>query len=234
MNVPPADRLLPALLLALAAVTGCIDAVSFLALGHVFTANMTGNVVLLGVAIAGVPGLSVGRSGAALGAFLVGALIGGRLVARSDPRHRWASVGFGLEALLLLVSAGLAAGGGDDVLREPTRLYGLITLLGLAMGVRNAVVRKLHVHDISTTVLTTTITGIVADSRLAGGADPGWMRRVLSVVLIFVGAAAGACLIRHSAALAVALAGIVSGLCAVGARIAGASTPSGAPEPPSR
>ena len=91
MNTPAPDRLLPALLLALTAVTGLVDAVNYLALGHVFTANMTGNIVFLGFAMAAAPGLSIGRSGATLGAFAAGAIIGGPLAARtaSGPRLRW-------------------------------------------------------------------------------------------------------------------------------------------------
>src|SRR6266404_7991288 len=155
MDASAPDRILPALLLALTAVTGFVDAVSYLALGHVFTANMTGNVVFLGFATLAAPGLSIGRSGVALGAFVVGATVGGRLAARiaSGPRLRWVSVGFGIEAILLLVAATLAAGAGDDVLRDPARLYGLIILTGLAMGVRNAVVRKVAERDLTTTVL---------------------------------------------------------------------------------
>src|SRR2546428_6803381 len=70
---------LPQLLLVLTVTTGLIDAVSVLGLGRVFTANMTGNVVFLGFALARVPGFSLVRSLAALAAFLVGAVIGGRL-----------------------------------------------------------------------------------------------------------------------------------------------------------
>ena len=136
MTPPAPDRVLPALLLALTVVTGFVDAVSYLALGHVFTANMTGNVVFLAFAIATAPGLSIGRSGAALGAFVIGAIIGGRLAARmgNGPRHRWMSAGFGIEAALLVAAAALAAGAGDDLLRDPERLYGVIALTGLAMG----------------------------------------------------------------------------------------------------
>jgi uncharacterized membrane protein YoaK (UPF0700 family) len=223
MNAPAPDRLLPALLLALTAVTGFVDAVSYLALGHVFTANMTGNVVFLGFAMAAAPGLSIGRSGAALCAFAIGATIGGRLAARigSGPRLRWMSVGFAVEAVLLLAAAALAASAGHDLLRDPARLYGLIALTGLAMGVRNAVVRKAAQRDLTTTVLTLTITGMAADSTLAGGSNPGWTRRGLSVVLMFAGAAAGAWLLPHSVALPLAVSGVVSGLCALGARVGG-------------
>jgi uncharacterized membrane protein YoaK (UPF0700 family) len=208
------------LLLALTVVTGLVDAVSYLALGHVFTANMTGNVVFLGFAMAAAPGLSIARSGAALAAFLTGATIGGRLAPRLDEgsRQRWASIGFGSEAVLLVAGALLAAGGGDDLLRDPPRLYELIVLTGVAMGIRNAVVRTLAERDLTTTVLTLTITGIAADSPLAGGRNPGWPRRALSVGLMFVGAAAGAGLLRYSLALPLAVAGLISGVCALAAR----------------
>jgi uncharacterized membrane protein YedE/YeeE len=69
----------PAILLILTAVTGVVDAVSFLGMGRIFTANMTGNLLLLAFALSGVPGLSVTRSLSALIAFLSGALLGGRL-----------------------------------------------------------------------------------------------------------------------------------------------------------
>jgi len=226
MNAPAFDRLLPALLLALTAVTGFVDAVSYLALGHVFTANMTGNVVFLGFAIAAAAGLSIPRSGAALGAFAVGAAIGGGLTARmgGGPRHRWTSFAFATESALLLVAAAVAAAGGNDPLRNPARLYGVIVLTGVAMGVRNAAVRKLGERDLTTTVLTLTITGLAADSALAGGANPGWTRRAASVVLMFAGAAAGAWLLRYSVALPIAVAAAISGLCALGARRAGSGS----------
>src|SRR5438309_8098668 len=101
---PHRDRILPALLYLFTAVTGLIDAVSFISLGHVFTANMTGNVVFLGFAAAGAPGLSVTRSLAALAAFLLGALIGGLMAASLAPisSHRWTTAAFGSEAILLL------------------------------------------------------------------------------------------------------------------------------------
>src|SRR3954463_16528359 len=94
MNAPARDRFLPPLLLALTAVTGFVDAVSYLALGHVFTANMTGNIVFLGFAMTSAPGLSIARSAAALGAFAIGAVGGGQLAARmgSFPRNRWAGI----------------------------------------------------------------------------------------------------------------------------------------------
>jgi uncharacterized membrane protein YoaK (UPF0700 family) len=201
----------------LTAVTGIVDAVSFLALGHIFTANMTGNVVFLGFAVAGAPGLSIGRSSAALAAFVCGAVGGGALAARlgEGPRRRWVRVGLAVEALLLLGAAALAIGKTGDLMGDPPRLYSLIALTGLAMGVRNAVVRKIGERDLNTTVLTLTITALAADSSLAGGTNPNWKRRTASVALMFAGAVAGALLLRHSVALPLALGGAVSALCAL-------------------
>ncbi len=206
---------LPAVLLALTAVTGLVDSVSYLALGHVFTANMTGNVVFLGFAAAGAQGLSVARSGAALLAFLAGAVIGGRMTVKmgQGPRHRWTGAAFGSEAVLLLAATAVSAGSGSGPGIDATPLYALIGLTGLAMGIRNATVRKLGVPDLTTTVLTLTITGLAADSALAGGTSVGWARRVGSVAAMLAGAAVGAWLLRSSLPLALAVGAAVSGIC---------------------
>src|SRR6187431_1765368 len=102
-----ADGPLPPLLLTLTVVTGLVDATSYLKLGHVFVANMTGNVVFLGFGIAGAGGISVWASLTAIGSFLVGGVVGGRIGAHwtSDRVHHLA-VTTGTE--LLLVAAALA------------------------------------------------------------------------------------------------------------------------------
>jgi uncharacterized membrane protein YoaK (UPF0700 family) len=206
-------------LLGLTAVTGLVDAVSVLGLGRVFTANMTGNVVFLGFAAAGAPGLSLVRSGAALLAFVVGAAIGGRigLPIGNGSLDRPTTTAFGLEAALLFAAAGAAVGAGTDLSPVPARLYAAIVLTGLAMGIRNAVVRKLAVPDLTTTVLTLTLTGLAADSTVAGGDGPRWSRRLASVAIMFAGAAAGAWLVARSAAHALAVAGVISALSALSA-----------------
>src|SRR5579872_6780205 len=89
----------PAILLVLTGVTGVVDAVSFLGMGHVFTANMTGNLLFLAFALSGVPGLSLTRSLSALIAFLSGALIGGRLAHGRTGEGGWVARGFLLEAV---------------------------------------------------------------------------------------------------------------------------------------
>jgi uncharacterized membrane protein YoaK (UPF0700 family) len=212
---PSGDPVLHAVLLAQTAVTGVVDAVSFLALGHIFTANMTGNVVFLGFALAGVPGLSAARSLASLGAFLLGAILGGQLANRMGGvgRSRWLGTAFLSEAGLLLAAALVALGRGNVPGDDSVALYALIVLTALAMGIRNATVRKLAVPDLTTTVLTLTVTGLAADSSLAGGTNPRWATRVTAIVSMFVGAGIGALLLRRSIAVPLFLSGAIACVC---------------------
>jgi uncharacterized membrane protein YoaK (UPF0700 family) len=161
----------------------------------VFTANMTGNVVVVGFALAGAPGFSVAGSLTSLAAFLVGSAWAGRLAIRlrKAPRPRWFRTALTLEATLHVAATVVAFAVG---IRHETQLA-LIALLGLAMGLRNGTVRKLAVPDISTTVLTMTLTGIAADSSLAGGANTRLRRRALTVAAMIAGAASGAALVLH-------------------------------------
>ncbi|MFD8275249.1 YoaK family protein [Streptomyces flaveolus] len=198
--VPPkGDRHgpLPPLMLVLTVVTGLIDAVSYLALGRVFVANMTGNVVFLGFALAGAPGLSVTASIVSMVSFLTGALAGGRLGTRfAAHRGRLLATTTAIQAVLVagtVIAVAVSHGEVTSAVR-----YTLIVLLGIAMGMQNAVARRLGVPDLTTTVLTLTLTGLAADSSPAGGATPRPGRRVLSVLAMFLGALAGALLLRHA------------------------------------
>jgi uncharacterized membrane protein YoaK (UPF0700 family) len=78
--------------------------------------------------------------------------------------------------------------------------YALIAVLGISMGIQNASARKIAVPDLTTTVLTLTITGIAADSALAGGSGSKAGRRLLSIVTMLAGALLGAALVRHAQA----------------------------------
>jgi uncharacterized membrane protein YoaK (UPF0700 family) len=202
-------------LLGLTVVTGLVDAVSFLSLGRVFTANMTGNVVILAFATARVPGLSIARSLTALLSFLIGAIISGRIMARAstDSQAGFAAQAFLLEVLFLIAASLCAIGYRSNLLEHSFQPFALIALTALAMGTRNAAVRKLAIPDLTTTVLTLTITGIGADSSLANGNNPRLARRMGSVVAMFLGAALGAVIIRHSISAALALATAISALC---------------------
>lgn len=216
-TTPNTEKILPYALLGMTGVTGLVDAVSFLSLGHVFTANMTGNVVFLAFASAGVSELSVPRSLTALFAFLIGAVVGGRIMARAtgDSQAGLALVAFAVEIGFLLAATICAIGYSATSPPYPSQLYGLIALTALAMGTRNAAARKLAVPDLTTTVLTLTITGIAADSFLAHGNDPRWQRRLAAVLAMFTGAALGAILVMHSVFAALAAAVVTTSLCTV-------------------
>jgi uncharacterized membrane protein YoaK (UPF0700 family) len=188
------DGPLPPLLLTLTLVTGLVDATSYLRLGHVFVANMTGNVVFLGFGIAGAGGISVWGSLTALGSFLIGGVVGGRIGARwSSDRGRHLTATTATE--LLLVAGGLVVAAFSPHQIGPGRRYAVIVLLAVAMGVQNATARKLAVTDLTTTVLTMTLTGVAADSALAGGPGAHLARRALSVAAMLLGALIGGLLV---------------------------------------
>ena len=212
---PTAEKIAPYALLAMTAVTGLVDAVSFLSLGRVFTANMTGNIVLLAFATARVSGLSIARSLTALLAFLVGAVLGGRVLARAsaDSQIRFASQAFLLEGAFLFAASFCAIGYRSDLLEDSFQPFVLIALTALAMGTRNAAVRKLAIPDLTTTVLTLTITGIGADCSLAKGNNPRLARRLESIAAMFLGAALGAVVIHYSISAALWLATTISAVC---------------------
>jgi uncharacterized membrane protein YoaK (UPF0700 family) len=201
-------------LLTLTFTTGLIDATSYLGLGHVFTANMTGNVVLLGFGIAGTPGLPVVSPIVSLVAFLLGAGAGGVLASKIAERHALhVGSALGIEVVLIAVAVVLAA----VAHIRANALSGdvIVALLAFAMGVRNATVRRIAVPDLTTTVLTLTLTGLAADSRLAGGSGKGTTRRLSALAAMLTGAIAGALLRKTSLTLPLAAAAalaLVSGV----------------------
>jgi uncharacterized membrane protein YoaK (UPF0700 family) len=179
-------------------VTGLVDAVSWLGLGNVFTALQTGNTVALAFATAGASGFYVVRNLTSLALFLVGALLGGRLMNRvpENSNRRLVTIEGVLEGSLLLAAA-LVSIGFDIGSPDPgVRPYVMIGLLALAMGLRGAIVRKLGLADLTTTVLTLTLTGVMSESSFAGGKNPRIERRVASVALLFFGAFVGALLLK--------------------------------------
>ena len=168
------DGPLPPMLVALTVVTGLVDSFSYLVLGHVFVANMTGNIVFLAFALAGAGGFSIPSSLIALGAFIIGTLSTGLIGVRVGPnRGHLLAVAATIQAIFLGVSTILSVLSRDPVTNGYE--YDLIIALAISMGIQNATARKLGVPDLTTTVLTLTITGIGADSRLVGGPDLGWV-----------------------------------------------------------
>ena len=194
-SAPAENRTLFVVLLTLTFGTGLIDAISFLGLGHVFTANMTGNVVFMAFALTGAPELSLALSCTSLLAFMAGAIVGGRLNVHLEPSGRLAhlNVSLLLEAGLLATATVIAQFSPSQTIHKT---YILIILTACAMGIRNAVVRKLAVPDLTTTVLTLTVTALAAESIFAGGKNSRWPTRMAAIGTMFAGAFAGAFLLR--------------------------------------
>jgi uncharacterized membrane protein YoaK (UPF0700 family) len=212
------DRHLALPLLGLTVSTGFIDAVSYLGLGHVFTANMTGNIVLLGFGLAGAGGLPVLAPVISLLAFVAGASAGGQLAKRQGDRGEALFViGIAAEAVLVVTAAVVAAL--TDVHRGSDAGYAVIALLALAMGVRNAAVRRLAVRDLTTTVLTMTITALAAESPLGGGSGHGSGRRAGAVGSMLIGALIGALLVKSSLVAALAVAAAIGAFAAAAAAL---------------
>ena len=213
----PSTSALPSTLLSMTAVTGMVDAVSFLALGHVFTANMTGNVALLGFAIGGAAGLSVSGSLMSLICFAVGALLGGWMTRKMIPQDSGAPLAHALviETVFFFFAGAVSIGFTAPYEEHKLKISLVIALTAVAMGLRNSVVRRLAIPDLTTTVLTLTIAGLAADSSLAGGDNPRWQRRGAAILAILAGAGAGAALLRYSVAVPLSVCGLISGICAL-------------------
>lgn len=198
---------LPLFLVALTGVTGVVDAVSFLQLGHIFVANMTGNVVFLAFAIFYPQDFSIPASVVAIVAFLFGALAGGRLGFSGVGVHRARLLAWATAMESVLVACALIATPKIVDFDAATLAYPQIVFLAFAMGIQNATSRRLGVPDLTTTVLTLTMTGFASESKLAGGNGPNRRRRVAAVGAMFLGAAIGAALVlRRGGRIALGLA----------------------------
>jgi uncharacterized membrane protein YoaK (UPF0700 family) len=151
------------MVLVLTWAAGGVDAISYLGLGRVFTANMTGNAVLLGLAIGQGHGLAALRSIVALVGFVLGVAVGAIIVERSPAQGDWpkaVSRAVAVECIILVFFA-IAWRLPHTFQSEPS-LYALITLSAVAMGIQSAAIRYLNVPGIATTYITGTLTGMVS------------------------------------------------------------------------
>jgi uncharacterized membrane protein YoaK (UPF0700 family) len=196
------------LMLVLTFTTGINDAVGYLGLDKVFTGNMTGNVVVLGMALVGGSGLPVLGPALALVGFMAGAAVAGRALRHGTRTwHGRTTAIFAAVAVLMLVLGAVLLAVGDD----PSRPVGVTvtTTAALAMGMQAAAARVIAVKDVTTVVVTSTITGLAADSDLGSGVGGGTARRASAVVAILAGAAAGAALLKWHLGAGLLLAGVV-------------------------
>ncbi|MEU0574730.1 YoaK family protein [Dermacoccus nishinomiyaensis] len=193
---PEPGAALTTAMVTLTLTTGLVEAVSFLALGPVFTAVQTGNLLFLGFALAGEGGFSTVASLASLAGFVVGALLGARLESAVDLRGgHWFPVALAVEAALL-ATAGAVAWDMGPVGGTLTGTHGTVTVLvAVAMGLRNVTTLRAKVPDLPTTVATRALTALLAplalDSQIPAGArNEG--RRSASVGAMFLGGFLGA------------------------------------------
>ena len=196
-------------LLVLTFTTGLVDSASYLGLGRVFTANMTGNVVLLGFGVARAGGLPVLAPICSLTAFLLGSLAGGALMRRFEQRHP-GLVARALVIEVVVVAASAILAGVAKIKPGDATAYVVIVLLAFAMGVRSTIVRRIGVPDLSTVVLTMTLSSLASGSRPAGGSGAGSVRRLAAVVAMFAGALSGALLLKVSLFVPLALAAVMA------------------------
>ena len=194
----PRHGSLPVLLLALTLVTGVIDAISLLTLGRVFVANMTGNVVVTGFAIAGVPEFSLVTSLVVLAAFLLGAAAGGYLIQRIEQRGTLLRTAALIEWVLLAVCLVMVLVRAP-VVGSPWTVT-TAALAAVAMGVQNAVARRIAVPDLNTSVVSMSMTGLAAD--YTHSTRDAVLRRAAAVLSLLVGAVVGAVIVGTAGAAA--------------------------------
>ena len=166
------------MLLALTWAAGSVDAISYIGLGHVFTAMMTGNTVLLGLALAQGEVLAALRSIVALIGFGIGVFAGAMIVERESQPPEWpaaVTAALAVETIILglFAAVSLLTGGA----RSPGITYFFIVLLAVAMGIQSAAVRHLGVPGIATTYITGTLTSLMVDLL-------GWLRSIAAPIVV--------------------------------------------------
>jgi uncharacterized membrane protein YoaK (UPF0700 family) len=188
-------RLHNLLLAALACAAGAVDALSLLRLGDVFTANMTGNTVLLGIAVGERETARVLHSVAALAGFSAGVLAGAIISGRPErsERNGWPRrvvLTLGIELVILFgFSVGWMVTAGEPAANAQ---YGLIAAAAVAMGMQSGAVGSVALPGVATTYVTGVLTGLVTHAAVGGASGGSLLRRAVVLVALLAGAAAGA------------------------------------------
>ncbi len=142
-----------------------------------------------------------------IGAFLLGAAVAGRAARQLTSRRQLLVLAMTIEAVATGTAAAIAFAVATVSAGWPR--FTIIAVLAFGMGVRNATIRRLSVSDLTTTVLTMTLTGLAADSSLAGGTNPQSARKVAAITAMLAGAYAGAAAFLHAGAGVTLLLGAV-------------------------
>lgn len=198
------------IVVALSFAAGAVDAVALIALG-VFTAVMTGNIVLLGIAIGHGALQNAVRSSISLGAYVAGVVIGARIVGPTPGGAIWpvqATRALAIEsALLAAFLAGWISTGAEP---GAAAAAGLIALSGLAMGLQAVTTRSLGL-GLSTTYITGTLTALLSELFAPGSAGADAARRGLILLALPAGAVTGAVVLVSAPMLAPAVPLVVVG-----------------------
>ncbi|EFG76940.1 hypothetical protein HMPREF0591_3235 [Mycobacterium parascrofulaceum ATCC BAA-614] len=205
---PVSQRSTVAALLLLTFATGLADSISILVLGHVFVANMTGNVIFLGFWLAPRTSVDLTAVVVALPTFVCTTILSGRMSRHFADRTRpWITTVLAVEIGLLVVLA-IAAGAGILQYHNNTKLI-IIAMLAVTFGLQHSSARQFGIQELSTTVLTSTIVSLGLDSRLAGGAGDRRALRLGVVSTMCAGAFLGATMSRFVVAPVFAVAAAV-------------------------
>jgi uncharacterized membrane protein YoaK (UPF0700 family) len=201
---PVSQRLTVAALLLLTFATGLADAISILVLGHVFVANVTGNVIFLGFWLAPKTDIDMTAVLVTLPTFVCTTILSGRLSRHFGDRARaWISTVLALE-IVLLVTLSILAGAGVLPYHDNTKLV-MIGILAVTFGLQHSSARQFGIQELSTTVLTSTIVSLGLDSHLAGGTGARAKLRLGVVCTMCAGAFVGATMSRFVVAPVFAL-----------------------------
>lgn len=210
-------RLRGVLLVLLTFGAGATDIVGFLGMEKVFTANMTGNIVLFGLAAGEAHGVDLARCGIATLAFALGLLAGFRVAGRTDPEHVWpARVTAVLCVVLVLQTAFLAGWALAGAEPHGAGLLALIALSSTAMGAQTAAARSMAADGVTTTFVTGTLTSIMGG--LTAGRTAAAGLRTAVILALAAGAAVAGALMARAPVVAAALSPAVLLVVVVAAR----------------
>ncbi|BBX35030.1 hypothetical protein MMAG44476_32837 [Mycolicibacterium mageritense DSM 44476 = CIP 104973] len=205
--------------LALTFVTGIVDAVGYLGLDRVFTGNMTGNIVILGMGVAGADDLPVLGPAIALAGFTAGALAAGMAVRRRTSSGWDTRITTLLTlgaAVLLALTVAVAAGAENPTATEQVVIA---TAIAAVMGQQAMVARALAVKDMTTVVVTSTLASLAGETWPRGMRGALGNRRLAAIVVIFLGAVAGAVLLRLHIAVPLGLAAALTCLVVIAGQV---------------
>lgn len=201
------------LMMTLTVVTGALDAVGYLGLDRVFTGNMTGNVVILGMGLAAEEGLPVAGPLIALIGYVLGAALAGRLI-RGRPRG-WSRVITAIVCVNAVVLAAVATALLAPVSGPSPAGIACAATIAVVMGAQASVARFLAVTDMTTVVVTSTITSYASETLFKGGLTWFTHRRLWAVVAIFAGALVGGLMMKLHISVPVYVAASATLVCGV-------------------